>query len=149
MPAEPLPPEARAADADRTRAAEQLKAALDEGRLDLGEYDERLQSAYNAKTYGELDALLTDIPGATAISRSVVATPSDGAASLEYAKRRSKRKDLKKTWSSYGGAVIFFTGLWAIGWVASDGVPNFWPMWILGIWGVIALCQTWATLTRD
>ena len=42
--------EMRAADADRQAVADQLKAALDEGRLDLHEYDERLQQAYAAKT---------------------------------------------------------------------------------------------------
>ena len=52
----------RAADADRERVAERLRAALEEGRLDLHEYDERLQGAYAAKTYGDLDALLTDLP---------------------------------------------------------------------------------------
>ncbi len=146
---EPLPPDARAADVDRSRTAEQLKAALDEGRLQIGEYDERLKIAYAAKTYAELDALLADIPGATAISRSAIAKPTATTASSSNARTRSKRKDLKKTWSAFGGAFIFFTGLWAVGWAASQEMPNFWPMWILGIWGVIALCQTWATLTRD
>lgn len=149
MPAEPLPPEARAADTDRVRTVEQLKAALDEGRIDLSEYDERAQAAYNAKTYGELDELLTDIPGATAISRSVVATPSRGVESLTHARRRGKRKELRKAWSAYGGGVIFFTGLWGIGWIASGQLPNFWPIWILGIWGIVVLCQTWNAFTRD
>ena len=53
----------RAADADRQAVADRLRAALDEGRLDLHEYDERLQRAYAAKTYGELDGLLADLPG--------------------------------------------------------------------------------------
>ena len=43
--------EMRAADADRQAVADNLKSALDEGRLDLHEYDERLQRAYAAKTY--------------------------------------------------------------------------------------------------
>ena len=44
--------EMRAADSDRQAVADKLKKALDEGRLDLAEYDERLQRAYAAKTYG-------------------------------------------------------------------------------------------------
>ena len=48
----------RAGDADRQAVADSLKPALDEGRLDLHEYDERLQRAYAAKTYGDLDGLL-------------------------------------------------------------------------------------------
>jgi len=52
----------RAADSDREKVAEQLKAALDEGRLSLHEYDERVGEAYAAKTYQELLVLLTDLP---------------------------------------------------------------------------------------
>jgi hypothetical protein len=44
------PGELRAGDADRERVAERLRLALDEGRLNLHEYDERLQEAYAAKT---------------------------------------------------------------------------------------------------
>ena len=47
----------------------ELRVALDEGRLDLHGYDERLQRAYAAKTYGELQALLSDLPGAGAGAR--------------------------------------------------------------------------------
>ena len=52
----------RAADTDRQKVADQLKGALDEGRLTLHEYDERVALAYSAKTYEELLMLLTDLP---------------------------------------------------------------------------------------
>src|SRR3954467_7422842 len=52
----------RAADADRHHIADQLKAALDEGRLSLGEYDERVRDAYAARTYAELLHLVADLP---------------------------------------------------------------------------------------
>jgi hypothetical protein len=52
----------RAADTDRQAAVDRLGTALREGRLDLAEYDERLQQAYAARTYHELDELLTDLP---------------------------------------------------------------------------------------
>src|SRR5262245_47581179 len=56
------PGDLRAGDADRERVAERLRTALDEGRLNLYEYDERLRDAYAAKTYSELDALVGDLP---------------------------------------------------------------------------------------
>src|SRR5690242_14727233 len=62
----------RAADVDRQFVAERLKSALDEGRLDLHEYDERLQNAYAAKTYGDLDKVLSDLPGFTPVGHSQV-----------------------------------------------------------------------------
>lgn len=54
--------EPRAGDAEREQAAEKLRVAAGEGRIDLAELDERLDRAYRAKTYRELDALLADLP---------------------------------------------------------------------------------------
>jgi Domain of unknown function (DUF1707) len=52
----------RAGDADRTFVAGRLKTALDEGRLSVTDYDERLRQAYAATTYGDLDNVLADLP---------------------------------------------------------------------------------------
>jgi hypothetical protein len=52
----------RAADADRERVAEVLRQAAAEGRLDLSELDDRLSRLYAAKTYGELEPLIGDLP---------------------------------------------------------------------------------------
>jgi DUF1707 SHOCT-like domain len=54
--------ELRAADADRAFVAERLKTALDEGRLSMSDYDERLQFVYKATTYGDLDRVIADLP---------------------------------------------------------------------------------------
>ncbi len=53
----------RAADADRDRAADVLRRAAAEGRLVTEELEERLEQALSARTYGQLDALLADLPG--------------------------------------------------------------------------------------
>jgi hypothetical protein len=52
----------RASDGDRQVAADRLRRAHDEGRLDFSEYDSRLAAAYAAGTYGDLDQLLLDLP---------------------------------------------------------------------------------------
>jgi uncharacterized membrane protein len=52
----------RASDADRDRAAAILGAAYTEGRLSEDEYDDRLQGALSARTYADLDRLVTDLP---------------------------------------------------------------------------------------
>ncbi|HZS20169.1 MAG TPA: DUF1707 domain-containing protein [Pseudonocardiaceae bacterium] len=59
---QPSPDRMRAADSDRERVAERLRSAHDEGRLTLAEYDERVQQAWAARTYGELAALTADLP---------------------------------------------------------------------------------------
>jgi len=52
----------RAADADREQVADQLRAGHAEGRLDLSEFQQRLERCYEAKTFGELAALVSDLP---------------------------------------------------------------------------------------
>jgi len=52
----------RASDSDREHAAERLRQATAEGRLSADELEERLEALYGARTYGELDALLADLP---------------------------------------------------------------------------------------
>ena len=52
----------RASDADRERIAAALGSHYAVGRLTLEEFTERLDQAYAAKTLGELDDLMTDLP---------------------------------------------------------------------------------------
>jgi hypothetical protein len=52
----------RASDADRDRVAERLRHATTEGRLTAGELEDRLHHALSARTYGELDAVVADLP---------------------------------------------------------------------------------------
>jgi hypothetical protein len=55
-------PDLRASDADRERVAEVLRDALAEGRLDMAEFEERLEATYSARTYGELAPITRDLP---------------------------------------------------------------------------------------
>ena len=53
----------KASDADRERVAERLRHATAEGRLNPEELEERLEMVFAARTYGELDPLVADLPG--------------------------------------------------------------------------------------
>ena len=55
-------PTLRASDADRDRIAERLREAAAEGRLLAHELEQRLGVALRARTYGELDAVVSDLP---------------------------------------------------------------------------------------
>jgi hypothetical protein len=55
-------PNLRAADADRERTAERLRKSHAEGRLDMDEFQQRLERCYRAKTFGELGELVRDLP---------------------------------------------------------------------------------------
>jgi hypothetical protein len=74
-------PDLRASDADRERVAEILRDALAEGRLDMAEFEERLDATYQARTYGELAPITRDLPapGLAAPSVSLTKEPAAGS----------------------------------------------------------------------
>jgi uncharacterized protein DUF1707 len=82
----PLPPDQwRPSDAERRTAAERLRVAVDEGRLDLHEYDRRLRVTETAGSMAALQQVLADLPapaepvlvqiGELAVTASTVYTP--------------------------------------------------------------------------
>ncbi|MCX4234201.1 DUF1707 domain-containing protein [Streptomyces sp. NPDC020707] len=54
----------RASDADRDRTADILRDAHAEGRLTAEEHAERVEEVFRAKTVGELEPLVRDLPAA-------------------------------------------------------------------------------------
>jgi hypothetical protein len=56
----------RAADSDREAVTERLRRAGAEGRLEPDELEDRLHTALRARTYGELDLVLSDLPASRA-----------------------------------------------------------------------------------
>jgi hypothetical protein len=52
----------RASDADREYVAERLRNAAGEGRLLADELEHRLEATFTARTYGELSAVVSDLP---------------------------------------------------------------------------------------
>lgn len=52
----------RASDDDRHRVSEILRVAAGEGRLSLSELEDRLELAFAAKTYADLDEVVADLP---------------------------------------------------------------------------------------
>jgi hypothetical protein len=60
---EPVPADhLRISDAERAAVADRLRRAHDEGRLDLIEFDERVQAVWAARTRGELARVAADLP---------------------------------------------------------------------------------------
>jgi Domain of unknown function (DUF1707)/Domain of unknown function (DUF4190) len=65
----------RASDVDRDHVAERLSVAYSEGRLSKDEYDGRLESAFSARTYADLDQIVADLPAAPPDSRAGGVSP--------------------------------------------------------------------------
>ncbi|MFA1542225.1 DUF1707 SHOCT-like domain-containing protein [Actinomadura monticuli] len=61
-PAPPSPASMRASDADRDEVADRLREALAEGRITAEEHAERIDAVYKAKTYADLEPVLSDLP---------------------------------------------------------------------------------------
>jgi hypothetical protein len=59
----------KASDADREQIAERLRNATAEGRLLAEELEHRLGAAFSARTYGDLDAVVADLPRGRMIAR--------------------------------------------------------------------------------
>lgn len=55
----------RVSPEEREEAADRIRRAAGEGRLTLAELEVRLEAALSALTYGELDAVVDDLPGPT------------------------------------------------------------------------------------
>lgn len=53
----------RASDADRERVVAFLRDRCSEGRLSADELSQRVEEAYVARTFAELESLLRDLPG--------------------------------------------------------------------------------------
>jgi Flp pilus assembly protein TadB len=55
-------PSVRAADTDREATADRLRQHHAEGRIDVTEFQDRIDHTYQAKTVGELHQLVSDLP---------------------------------------------------------------------------------------
>jgi hypothetical protein len=124
-------PDLRISDRDRQAAAERLRLAMGEGRLDLVEYDDRLVRAYAAVTYADLEPLFTDLPPASAMAEPVAppapvlrsaARPVPSAARLPTA--------LKVLWTVWVAVVSINVTVWLLVSLGNGDLEYFWPMWL-------------------
>ncbi|MGH3945004.1 MAG: DUF1707 SHOCT-like domain-containing protein [Pseudonocardiaceae bacterium] len=121
----------RAADTDRERVAEELRSAHTEGRLDLAEYDERVQQAWAARTYGELEALTADLPQAQ--------RPATPAIPHEVQKPHRHGRAGRAAVAAWAGASVLNLLIWAIVSLATLSWVYPWWIWVAGPWGAVLL----------
>lgn len=139
-------PHLRAADADRTAVAGVLGEHMAAGRLTVPEYEERLTRAYAAKTYGELAELTTDLPGG-------VPAVSGGATSAGRAAEPARWRDRSEAdawaWRSWASTAAIVVSIWAITSLATWQFLYFWPIWVIGPWGVVLIVQSFGQDDED
>jgi hypothetical protein len=122
-------PGLRASDAERESTVTLLREHGAAGRLDLEELEQRIGAAYEARTRGDLAALLDDLPR----TQSVVAHRSRWPAS-----RRSGHE-----WAVFAQVSVLLIAIWAL-----SGAGYFWPAWVMVWWGFALAMKTGPRLLR-
>jgi hypothetical protein len=145
----PGDPRIRASDGDRDRATELLREHHAAGRLDAEEFHDRMNRALDAKTLGEIDELLADLPAidlyqlpdaslrrsAPNTRQSLVPRDPDGSANPV---RFSPGTVAMGAWAVITSALV---AIWAVMAVVGSGT---WFPW----WALIALPWIWALIRR-
>ena len=141
----------RASDADRDRTAAALREHLAAGRLTIEEFDERLDQAYAAKTLGELDGLMADLPGSG--PGQLPDAPADRPATGPPLTRRRPPGPVEAgpgrfspAWRAAGGSWLAATLFLFVIWLASGASGGPWFLWVALALGA-ALLARWITGT--
>jgi hypothetical protein len=142
-------PDMRASDADRQQVVERLRGALDEGRLKMDEYLERMGLAYEAVTYGDLVPLYRDLPEARPVAKpEAAAAPAPAPAPAPRAEvvKRSGFAGLptpvKVLWTIWATVVSINVVIWVLVSATTAHLLYPWPLWVAGPWGVVLLGVT-------
>lgn len=142
-------PRIRASDEDRERAAALLREHHAAGRLTAEEFSERLDKTYAAKTLGELDELMSDLPAIDLYRLPDASLPP------HYRRQRPGSGHYLQA-AGAGGPVVSghgrFSPAWAAAWGcwfsvtlvcfviwALSGTGYLWPLWVAGPWGAIMI----------
>jgi hypothetical protein len=127
----------RAADVDRERAAARLHEALEEGRIGLHELDDRLRDVYAARTFGDLDRVLADLPRTAPPEQSEVALVGSVSAPPSRHQENPKLPGwLSMSWRLWVVLVSVNLVIWFLASLSSGALLYFWPMWVAGPWAV-------------
>jgi hypothetical protein len=147
----PSDPKMRASDQDRERTAALLREHHAAGRLTLDEFHERLDQTYAAKTMGELEALLADLPAIDLyqLPDASLRRGQSGNARLPWMHPPGmlmvSHGRFSPAWRAAWGSWISITTICFIIWLLSDsGLANPWFLWIVGPWGLLMLGR-WIT----
>jgi Domain of unknown function (DUF1707) len=132
----------RASDAERQEVVDRLRAALDEGRLKMDEYLDRMGLASEAMTYGDLVPLCADLPESASVARrEPAAAPavSPQAPPPVAAARHGLPTPLKVLWTIWAAIVAVNVVIWALASATTAHLIYPWPVWVAGPWGAILL----------
>ena len=121
----------RASDEQRERAAQEIREHFAAGRLTDEELSDRVQAAYAARTQGDLNAVLADLP-------RLPASPAERKAELVARRSQLQRRMLQEAGGGVG-TIAICTAIW----VASGASGFFWPIFVVLAVVVPLLRNSW------
>jgi hypothetical protein len=138
----------RASDRDRQEVVDRLSSAVEDGRLKMEEYVDRMGRAYQAVTYCELTPLHADLPAAAqaarqapgrrAVAAPACVTPRGILAELPAG--------LKVLWTIWLAAVSVNVVVWALVSGTTGHLAYPWPVWVAGPYGAVLFALSAAVM---
>jgi len=127
----PTDPRYRCADVDRDQTVEQLREHFVVGRLTPEEFDERTDAAYAAKTFGDLTALVEDLPA-----------PPEPEPPAPIEPRGAEARRQLAVWSGWMSTSMVCLTIWGLMSLVIGHVMPFWPVFVIGPWGAVLVART-------
>lgn len=135
----PGDPRLRASDADRERTAELLREHHAVGRLTAEEFESRLEQVFAAKTLGELEALLNDLPAIDLyqLPSAGIRPRRRGGSGLERRADDSLLPARTLPWITWAAGSAVIVALWlAVGVLVGGAAWIPWFMLVIIPWGL-------------
>jgi hypothetical protein len=123
----------RASDADRERTVELLREHHAVGRLSAEEFHDRLNDAYAARTLGDLNALLADLPAIDLyrLPAAGISPVRRGGGSLDRRGGGALLPAYTMPWVAWAATTAVLVALWVVVGVASGGAAAWIPWFLL------------------
>jgi len=116
----------RASDAERDAVAAELRQHLEDGRLTMEEFSERLDEVYAAKTHGQLARARRELPPLTRTAPPAQMPPRLGR----------RPGDLARSVVGLASPSLISIGVWL---ASGHNGQAFWPAWVMLASGAVAL----------
>ena len=142
----------RASDRDRQEVVDLLRGAVEDGRVTMDEYMQRMELAYQAVTYGDLAPLQADLPATGSVQGHEPAAPCAVAAPRAPAFLRATARRscflgfvaglpgvLRVLWATWLTAVAINVVVWALVSGTTGHLIYPWPLWVAGPYGAALL----------
>jgi hypothetical protein len=135
----PGDPRLRASDADRERTAQLLREHHAVGRLTAEEFNERLEQVFTARTLGELDDLLADLPAIDLyqLPSAGIRPQRRGGSGLRLRADGALVPSLENPWGGWVTGSALLVAVWVVVGIAVGGLA--WVPWfalIIGPWAL-------------